>query len=99
MSSSKTDDKFWDRTDEIINLANKQCDSTSIKNVNSSLLFAASRFNVFIAASLAKDVEQLKNDKNDALKYFIEQYTKMFNENFDEYVKNYDKHTNNTKNN
>ncbi|WP_020157754.1 DUF3144 domain-containing protein [Methylobacter marinus] len=91
MSDNKPDKDFWDRADEIIDLANKQCDSASNGKVSSSLLYAAARFNAFIVASSAKDSEELKNDKERAVKYFTEQYKKMLVENIDEHIKNYEK--------
>jgi len=92
MSDNTEDKEFFDRADAIINLANSQCDDFAIGRVSSSLLFAAARFNAFIVASSAKDLEELKNDKTEAIKYFKEQYEKVFVENIDEYIKNYDKH-------
>jgi len=91
MSNTTKDNEFFNRTDEIINLANSQCDSTANGKVSSSLLFAAARFNAFIVASSAKDIEEFRKDKDDAIKYFTEQYKKMFIENYDEYIKNYEK--------
>ena len=91
MSDDTEDKEFFERADAIINLANTQCDDFAIGRVSSSLLFAAARFNAFIVASSAKDLEQLKNDKTEAIKYFKEQYEKVFIENIDEYIKNYDK--------
>lgn len=91
MSDNTEDKEFFERADAIINLANTQCDDFAIGRVSSSLLFAAARFNAFIVASSAKDLEQLKNDKTEAIKYFKEQYEKVFIENIDEYIKNYDK--------
>lgn len=76
MSDNTEDKEFFDRADAIINLANSQCDDFAIGRVSSSLLFAAARFNAFIVASSAKDLEQLKNDKTEAIKYFKEQYEK-----------------------
>ena len=35
--------------------------------------------------------KELKKDKTEAIKYFKEQYEKVFIENFDEYIKNYEK--------
>ncbi len=90
MSDDKPDKEFWDRADEIIDLANRQCESASNGKVSTSLLYAAARFNAFIVASSAKDPEELKNDKERAVKYFAEQYKKMLVENIDEHIKNYE---------
>ena len=91
MSDNTEDKEFFDRADAIINLANSQCDGNAIGKVSSSLLFAAARFNAFIVASSAKDLEELKKEKMEAINYFKEQYEKVFIENMDEYIKNYDK--------
>ena len=91
MSDEIEDKEFFDRADAIIALANSQCDDSSIGKVSSSLLFAAARFNAFIVASSAKDLDQLKEEKEEAIKYFKQQYEKVFIENMDEYIKNYGK--------
>ena len=91
MSDEIEDKEFFDRADAIIALANSQCDDFPIGKVSSSLLFAAARFNAFIVASSAKDLDELKKDKAEAIKYFKEQYEKVFIENMDEYIKNYGK--------
>ena len=91
MTDTTEDKEFFDRADEIINIANKQCDKSPIGKVSSSLLFSAARFNAFIVASSAENLEQLKNEKEEAIKYFKEQYEKVFIENMDEYIKNYAK--------
>ncbi len=91
MSDDKPDKEFWDRADEVIHLANRQCDSASIRKVSSSLLYAAARFNSFIVASSAKSAEELKEDKEKAVDYFVEQYKKMLVENIDEHINSYEK--------
>lgn len=91
MSSEKEDKAFFDRADAIIALANSQCDDTPLGKVSSSLLFSAARFNAFIVASSAKDLDELKKEKKEAIKYFKEQYEKVFIDNMDEYIRNYEK--------
>ena len=87
--SSKTDDNYYKRADEIISLANEQCNDITPTKVNLSLMFASARFSAFIASTLAQDVEELKRDKEEAIKYFTEQFSKMLVENLDENIKNY----------
>ena len=92
MASSKTDDNFYNRADEIINLANEQCDEVASSKVGASLVFAASRFSAFIASSTAKDLDELKNQKDEAIKFFTDQYVQMLTENLDENIRNYELH-------
>ena len=87
--SSKTDDNYYKRADEVINLANEQCNDITPTKVNLSLMFASARFSAFIASTLAQNVDELKRDKEEAIKYFTEQFSNMLVENLDENIKNY----------
>jgi hypothetical protein len=57
--------------------------------VSASLLYAAARFNSFNVASSARDVEELKQHKEEAIRYFTEQYRKALEENLDDYIDNF----------
>ena len=89
MSEDKVPQEFWDRADEIIALANKQVQGSTVGKVSSSLLYAAARFNSFNVANSASDVEEMKQDKEEAVRYFTEQYRKMLEENLDDYIDNF----------
>jgi hypothetical protein len=84
--------EFWERADEIIALANEQAKECDIGKVSSSTLYAAARYNAFNVASSADDVEEMKKDKQEAIKYFVDQYQKMLTENLDEYIASYEKY-------
>ncbi|MEE8056740.1 MAG: DUF3144 domain-containing protein [Pseudomonadales bacterium] len=90
MSDNKIPPEFWERTDQIITLANGQVNDSTIGKVSSSLLYAAARFNTFNVASSAEGVAQMKNDKEDSIKYFTDQYKKMLTENLNDYIENYE---------
>lgn len=90
MNDDSVPKEFWERADEIIALANDQIKDSTIGKVSSSLLYATARFNSFNVASSAKDVEEMKKDKDEAIKYFTKQYKKMLTENLDDYIENYE---------
>jgi hypothetical protein len=92
MSNDNMDSAFWDRADNVIRLANEQCESAQRSKVSASLLYATARFNAFIVAGNANNAEEMKQDKEDAVQYFIEQYRKMLVENLDDYIKNFSKY-------
>ncbi len=92
MSNQKKDNSFYDRADEIIALVNEQADSTTNSKVSASLMFAAARFNAFIAASMSKDFDDFKEHREDAIEYFTDQYEINFIDNIDDYIKNYEKY-------
>jgi len=92
MSDNEVSPEFWKRADQLIALANEQVKEETIGKVSSSLLYAAARFNSFNVASSAENVEEMKRDKEEAIKYFTEQYRKMLIENLDEYIENFEKY-------
>ena len=89
MNKEKRDDEFWEITDEFIKLANDQCDKHKNGKVSTSILFSAARFNSFMYASTAKDLDDFMKDKDMAIEYLTEQYKKVLTENLSDYEKNY----------
>jgi len=89
MSKENRDDEFWQITDEFIKLANDQCDKHKNGKVSTSILFSAARFNSFMYASSAKDLEDFQKDKGMAIEYLTDQYRKVLIENLNDYEKNY----------
>ena len=89
MSKEERDEKFWQITDEHIQLANKQCDTERNGKVSSSLLFSAARFNAFMFASTTKDLADFKKDKAMAIEYFTNLYREALQDNLNDYEKNY----------
>ncbi|HEY9200948.1 MAG TPA: DUF3144 domain-containing protein [Gammaproteobacteria bacterium] len=89
MSKEERDEKFWQMTDEYIQLANKQCDSERNGKVSTSLLFSAARFNAFMFASTSRDLADFQKDKAMAIEYFTNLYREALEENLNDYEKNY----------
>lgn len=90
MSNSTPDQEFWNRINAIINQANAQCDSASPNAVSVSTMYAAARFNAFIAANSTGSAENLKAEKQRALDHFTEQFRKMMDENLDDFIAHFD---------
>ena len=80
---------FWQRTDEVIALANQQSENEESEAVSGSLLYASARFNAFIIAAQAGSKSALQSGKEQALEYFTEQYRQLLAENLDDYIANY----------
>ncbi len=89
MKEKGPDKEFWERADEIILLANKQCEKAASGKVSSSLLYASARFSSFILATTADNAEEMKKDRDKAIKYFTDQYEKMLTQNLDDYIENH----------
>ena len=85
------DEKFFERADAHIQLANKHMNEQgNSEMVNTSFLYAASRFNAWISAAGLTNVEEMKAKRQELIDYFVDQYTSMLEENLDNYIDNYD---------
>ena len=73
--------------DTFISLANSHSDTVNRENVGMALLYAASRYNAFVVASNAKDVQSYVADQEKAMEFFSGQYKDMLQENLDDYQK------------
>lgn len=92
MSDGMLTKEFYARADEVIAVANKQVKESDVGAVSSSTLYAAARYNAFNVAAMAESLEEFKGEKDEAIRFFTEQYKKMLVENIDEYIANYDKY-------
>ena len=93
MSNEAPNDAFWERADAVINLANQQTESAQSEDVSGSLLYASVRFNAFLIAAQASDVDALRMGKEDAVAYFTEQYRQLLLDNLDDYIENFDEYS------
>lgn len=94
MDKEKPDAGFWDRADSFIELANGYCEKDEMGKVSASLLYAAARFNAFVVAYSAKSVDEIRGDKQAAIKYFSGQYERMLEENLEDYIANFETYMN-----
>jgi len=86
------DEKFYERANAHINLANEQINTQKTSSVlaNDSLLYGATRFNAWIVAASFTNVEELKKDKSNALEYFTNSYKAMLEEHLNDYIENFE---------
>lgn len=83
--------EFLIRADEHIELANRQLSETTKQgDVSASLLYAAARFNAWMASTSFESAETMAEEKEKVIEYFLEQYKLALNENIDNHIENYD---------
>lgn len=88
---NQLDPKFYERADAYIALANGHITKEIHPGlVSNSFMFAASRYNSWVAAAGFKTGEDMKKEKKEVLDYFASQYRLMLEENLDDYIANYD---------
>ncbi|MCF6244614.1 MAG: DUF3144 domain-containing protein [Sulfurovum sp.] len=92
------DGMFYKRADSHINLANSHIQAkVAPADATNSLMFASSRFSAWITAVGFKNAEEMQKEKTEILDFFTTQYKFMLEQNFDDYVKNFDKLINDVK--
>src|SRR5690242_17813767 len=92
MSQTQPDKEFWDIADQFIALANQRCDTVSPGKVSAAILYAAARFNSFIAASHSQHKQQFIDELDETAAYFVSQFEKMLRENLTDYETNFEKY-------
>ena len=85
MNEEQFDEKFKQLADAFIDLANQQSEQAHVDNVGMAFLYAASRFNAYVFASAAKDLEQFEADMDSATGFFEDKYKEMLLLNLNEY--------------
>ncbi|HAK33154.1 MAG TPA: DUF3144 domain-containing protein, partial [Acinetobacter radioresistens] len=85
---------FFERADEFIRQANEFCRPPKGEKANpaelrgqvsAAMLFAAARFNTWVAANNFKDGNEMREAKEQVMSYLIQQFQMMLEDNFDEY--------------
>ena len=90
--SRDTDDTFYDRADAHIHLSNDQMEQVTRGKVSASMLYGTSRFNAWISATGFNSGTDMADMKEETMKYFVGEYTKMLEENLDDYIANFEKY-------
>lgn len=88
-AAKDVDAEFRGMVDSFIDLANTHCEAVQRENVSMALLYAAARFNSFVVAAHAPDVEKYESDRSTAMEFFSKEYRKMLAENLDDYKRIY----------
>ncbi len=84
------DPNFLERADTYIALANEHVGRIERGRVAASLMYGAARFGAFTAACWSRDANDLREKRDETLKYFLEQYRSMLEENLDDYIGRFD---------
>lgn len=84
------DDKFYDRADAHIHLANDQLKDATSGTVSASFMYAASRFNAWRSACGFENKEDMLAARAETVAYFVAEYEKCLVENLNDYIENFE---------
>lgn len=89
-TDTDTDERFYARADAHVHLANNHLADVAPGKVSASMMFAASRFNVWVSAKDFKSGEDMTSKREEISAYFVEQYRAMLDHNLNNYIENFD---------
>ena len=72
----ETDENFYNRADDHINLSNEQLKSESRGKVSASMMYSVARFNAWVSACGWNNGEEMRTAKEETLDYFVDEYTR-----------------------
>lgn len=90
---------FFERADEFIKYANEFSrveKGSDVKpaemrgQVSASMLFAAARFNTWVASNNFKDGNEMRDAKEQVMSYILQQFQMMLEDNYDEYCEQFE---------
>ena len=88
---NSVDDQFYDRADEHIHLSNRQIkDDVGAGKVSASMMYSTSRFNAWLSACRCESDNQMRALRDENIEYFVAQFRLMLEENYDDYVNNFE---------
>lgn len=87
----EVDDEFYERADAHIHLSNDQISKEiGMGKVSASNMYATARFNAWVSACGWSNGKEMDEAKQETLEYFVNEYSKMLEENLDDYIENYE---------
>lgn len=90
-SQAEQDDPgFSDRINEVVQLANKQAESTPVNQVTDSLVYAAARYAAFAHWSAFQDPAAFEQSKTEFVENCVKAFEAMLSENLDEHQEMFD---------
>ena len=89
MSNTDQDQLLRKLADMYITLANEQSETQDKNIVNTSFMYAASRFCAYVAASSARNLEDFQGKQKQGIEFFTSEFNRMLISNMDNYEKNF----------
>ena len=89
MSEVDKNKQFRQFADTFIDVANNHIESADSSFVSSSMLYGTSRFCSFVVASGCDSAEHLEANREEAIRFYTEEFKRMLSENLDEYKNAY----------
>jgi len=88
---SEKNNDFLKRADAHIALANEQMgEGLTQGEISASFMYGNARFNAWIAACSFETAQDMREDKDQAIEYFVNEYKLALEEHLNHHIENYD---------
>ena len=87
MSNANQDQLLRQLADTYINIANDQAETQDKNIVNTSFMYAASRFCAYVAASSARNLQDFQGKQKQGIEFFTGEFQRMLESNMINYEK------------
>ncbi|BFM06513.1 DUF3144 domain-containing protein [Halioxenophilus aromaticivorans] len=85
--------QLYDLVDALVELANQATDKAlDPGEAHQAMMYATARYGAFIVAASSESKEDYEQDKLDARNFYMDQFRQLLNENFDDYLANFDQY-------
>ena len=89
------DPKFFERADAHVHLSNSQLADINPGKVSASMMYATARFNAYVSwIGFTNYSSDMSAKRAETVRFFVEQYQIMLEENIDDYIGNFEKYLN-----
>ncbi len=84
------DAEFVEATNRLIEIANEMASKYSDHKMGVAFIYAAARYNAYIAAGSVTDSQELAGRKDKAVEYFTDRFRQLYSGNLDDYIANFE---------
>lgn len=86
------DEEFLEATNKLIEIANEMADKYGEHKASVAFIYAAARYNGYIAANSVTSAAELEEKRPKAVEYFADRFRQLYDGNLQEYVANFDEY-------
>lgn len=89
---SMFDDEFVEATNKLIEIANEMGQRYGDHKMGVAFIYAAARYNAYIAAGSVTKAEELAEKRDKAVEYFTDRFRQLYDGNLMDYIANFDEY-------
>lgn len=89
MDQETFDTEFLEATNKLIEQANQEAGKITEHKMGIAFIYAAARYNAFIAAGSVTNADELAARRDKAVEYFSDRFRQLYQANLDDYIANF----------